>query len=121
MAIELNHTIVPSRDKEAGARFFARVFGLTYEGVHGHFAPVQVNEALTLDFDDRDDFESHHYAFHVNEDDFDSIFDRIKAEHIPYGSGPRSQEDMEINNRRGGRGVYFKDPDGHVLELLTQT
>ena len=121
MAIELNHTIVPSRDKEAGARFFARVFGLYYEGPAGHFAPVQVNDALTLDFDDRDEFEHHHYAFHVGDDDFDAIFDRVKAEGIAYGSGPRSLEDMEINTRRGGRGVYFRDLDGHVLELLTRT
>ncbi len=121
MAIELNHTIVPSRDKEAGARFFARVFGLTYEGVHGHFAPVHVNKSLTLDFDDRDEFEHHHYAFHVSEDEFDTIFTRIKAEEIPWGSGPRSLEDMDINHRKGGRGVYFRDPDGHVLELLTRT
>lgn len=120
MAIELNHTIVPSHDKEAGAGFFARVFGLTYAGVRGHFAPVQVNEALTLDFDDREDFEPHHYAFHVTEADFDAIFERIKGEEIAYGSGPRSLEDMDINHRLGGRGVYFRDPDGHVLELLTR-
>ncbi len=120
MAIELNHTIVPSKDKEAGARFFARIFGITYDGPTGHFAPVQVNEALTLDYDDREEFESHHYAFHVNDADFDAIFDRIKGEGIPYGSGPRSLEDMDINTRRGGRGCYFRDPDGHVLELLTR-
>ncbi len=120
MAIELNHTIVPSRDKEAGARFFARIFGLTYSGPHGHFAPVKVNAALTLDFDDREEFEHHHYAFRVSEADFDAIFDRIKAEGIPYGRGPRSSEDMDINHRNGGRGVYFQDLDGHLLELLTQ-
>ena len=120
MAIELNHTIVPSKDKEAGARFFARIFGLTYAGPAGHFAPVQVNEALTLDYDDRDEFEPHHYAFYVGDDDFDAIFDRIKGEGITYGSGPRSAEDMEINTRRGGRGCYFQDPDGHLLELMTR-
>jgi catechol 2,3-dioxygenase-like lactoylglutathione lyase family enzyme len=120
MAIELNHTIVPSKDKEAGARFFARIFGLTYAGPAGHFAPVQVNESLTLDYDDRDEFEPHHYAFYVGDDDFDAIFDRIKGEGITYGSGPRSAEDMEINTRRGGRGCYFQDPDGHLLELMTR-
>ena len=120
MAIELNHTIVPSRDKEAGARFFARIFGLSYAGTHGHFAPVQVNDTLTLDFDDREEFEHHHYAFHVSEADFDAIFGRIQGEGVTYGSGPRSLEDMQINTRRGGRGVYFRDLDGHVLELLTR-
>ena len=121
MPIELNHTIIPSHDKEAGARFFARIFGLEYQGPAGHFAPVQLNHALTLDFDNRDEFESHHYAFHVEDNDFDSIFGRIKGEGITYGSGPRSLEDMEINTRRGGRGFYFRDLDGHVLELLTRT
>ena len=119
MAIELNHTIVPSFDKEASARFFARVFGLSYAEPTGHFAPVQVNDALTLDFDDAASFDSHHLAFKVTEDEFDAIFSRIKAEDIPYGSGPRSLDDMQTNSRRGGRGVYFKDPNGHILELLT--
>jgi len=121
MAIMLNHTIVPAHDKEASARFFAQIFGLTYEGPVGHFAPVRVNETLTLDFDNRDQFERHHYAFHVDDAEFDKIFDHIKAANILYGSGPRSLEDGQINTRRGGRGVYFRDLDGHVLELLTRT
>jgi catechol 2,3-dioxygenase-like lactoylglutathione lyase family enzyme len=119
MAIVLNHTIVPARDKAASAEFFARIFGLDYRGPHSHFAPVQVNEGLTLDFDERERFEPHHYAFMVSEAEFDAIFDRVKAEGINYGSGPRSRTDREINHRRGGRGVYFDDPNGHVLEILT--
>jgi catechol 2,3-dioxygenase-like lactoylglutathione lyase family enzyme len=121
MAVILNHTIVPSHDKEAGARFFARIFGLKYEGAMGHFAPVRINETLTLDFDDRDKFESHHYAFHTTDEEFDAIFARVKEAKIPYGSGPRSLEDGQLNARRGGRGFYFRDPDGHVLELMTRT
>ena len=121
MAIMLNHTIVPAHDKEVSATFFARIFGLAYEGPVGHFAPVRVNDTLTLDFDNRDRFESHHYAFHVSDAEFDRIFDCIKAEDIPYGSGPRALDDMQINTRRGGQGVYFRDLDGHVLELLTRT
>jgi catechol 2,3-dioxygenase-like lactoylglutathione lyase family enzyme len=116
MAITLNHTIVPAHDKEASAKFFAHMFGLKYEGAMGHFAPVRINETLTLDLDH---FEMHHYAFQVSDAEFDAIFGRIKAAGIAYGSGPFSQEDMKINTRRGGRGVYFKDPNGHVLELLT--
>jgi len=119
MAIVLDHTIIPARDKEASARFFARIFGLKYEGRHSHFAPVQVNDTLTLDFDDDDHFESHHYAFKVSESEFDAIFARIKAEGIHYGSGPFALEDMRINRRHGGRGCYFRDPNGHVLEILT--
>lgn len=117
--IELNHTIVPAHDKEASARLFARLFGLAYEGTWGRFAPVRVNEALTLDFADANDFRSHHLAFKVSEAEFDAIFARIQAEGMAYGSGPRSLDDGQINHRGGGRGVYFKDPNGHVLELLT--
>ena len=121
MAITLDHTIVPSRDKTASAAFFARIFGLEPEAPMGHFAPVRVNDTLTLDFDNREQFESHHYAFHVSDQEFDAIFERVKAGGIPYGSQPFAVDDMEINTRRGGRGFYFKDPDGHVLELLTRS
>ena len=121
MAITLNHTIVPAHDKEASAKFFARIFGLTYEGSAGHFAPVQVNDTLTLDFDNSNQFESHHYAFHVSDQEFDAILIRVKAEDIPYGSGPRDLNNMQLNTHRGGRGFYFQDTDGHILELLTRT
>jgi catechol 2,3-dioxygenase-like lactoylglutathione lyase family enzyme len=120
MAIVLDHTIVPAHDKETSARFLARILGLRYEGAVSHFAPLKVNDTLTLDFDNDTDFESHHYAFKVDESEFDGIFARIKAEGIAYGSGPGSLEDMQINHRRGGRGFYFRDPNGHVLEVLTQ-
>ena len=119
VTIELDHTIVPSRDKEAAARFFSRIFGLSYNGLVSHFAPVRVNETLMLDFDEASDFEPHHYAFKVSEAEFDAIFGRIKADGVIYGSGPRSSEDMKINHRHGGRGLYFRDPDGHLLEILT--
>ena len=119
VTIELDHTIVPSRDKEAAARFFSRIFGLSYNGPVSHFAPVRVNENLTLDFDEASGFESHHYAFKVSEVEFDAIFGRIRADGVIHGSGPRSSEDMQINHRHGGRGVYFRDPDGHLLEILT--
>lgn len=118
-AITLNHTIVPAHDKTASAAFFARIFGLTPTPPTNHFAPVRVNETLTMDFDNADHFEHHHYAFHVSEEDFDAIFARVQGEGISYGSLPQSQDDMKINRRRGGRGVYFHDPNGHSLELLT--
>jgi catechol 2,3-dioxygenase-like lactoylglutathione lyase family enzyme len=120
MAIVLDHTIVPARDKEASARFFAEIFGLPYEGGSGHVAAVRVNESLTLDFDTRDSFESHHYAFYIGDEEFDAIFSRIKAAGRPYGSGPFSPEDGQINTRRGGRGFYFRDLDGHLLEVMTR-
>lgn len=121
MAITLDHTIVPARDKEVSAAFFAKIFGLKAEKPMGHFAPVRVGDTLTLDFDNREEFESHHYAFHVSEEEFDAIFGRVKAERIPYGGDPWARDNGQINHRRGGRGVYFDDPNGHVLELLTRT
>src|SRR5262245_14173518 len=119
MAIVLDHTIVPAHDKEASARFLARILGLRYEGPLSHFAPLRVNDTLTLDFDNDTKFESHHYAFKVDEAEFDGIFDRVRAEGIAYGRGPGSLADMKINHRRGGRGFYFRDPTAHVLQLLT--
>jgi catechol 2,3-dioxygenase-like lactoylglutathione lyase family enzyme len=120
MAIVLNNTIVPARDKAAAAEFFANIFGLHVAPPMGPFAPVRVNDGLTLDFQDRKSFEWHHYAFRVSEEEFDAIFERIRAAGIPYGSGPHSLDDGETNHRHGGRGLYFRDPSGHVLELLTR-
>ncbi len=121
MTIELNHTIVPAGNKVASAKFFAKLFGLSFdERAVGYFAPVRVNETLTLDFhDDLDQFEIHHYAFKVSEAEFDAIFSRVQAEGLPYGSEPQARENMTIYHRAGGRGVYFCDPNGHILELLT--
>ena len=85
MAITLNHTIVPAHDKDASAKFFADLFGLKYEGAVSRFAPVRINETLTLDFDNWDSFEMHHYAFHVSDAEFDAILGRIKEAGLPYG------------------------------------
>jgi catechol 2,3-dioxygenase-like lactoylglutathione lyase family enzyme len=119
MTIKLNHTIIPARDKEAAAGLFAQLFGLSFEGASGHFAPVRVNETLTLLFDDVDRFESHHYAFHVDDAEFDAILQRVNAAGLSFGSAPWSIDDGELNNWNGGRGFYFKDRDGHILELMT--
>jgi catechol 2,3-dioxygenase-like lactoylglutathione lyase family enzyme len=129
MAIRLDHTIVPAKDKVASAKFFAEIFGLKVTR-QGHFAEVQINETLTFAFADRSEewgeagfdpkvAQSHHYAFHVSDTDFDGIFSRVKANGIPYGSGPYSHTDGRINTRRGGRGFYFEDPNGHLLEVMT--
>ena len=120
MAFKIDHTIVPSHNKEEAAKFIGRMFGIKYTGANGHFAPLQVSDSITLDFDNRDTFESHHYAFRVNDEDFDATLARIQAENIVYGSLPTSQDDMQINTRRGGRGFYFRDRDGHSWELLTK-
>lgn len=121
MTIVLNHTIVPAHDKDASARFFAEVFGLPYEGGAGHFAPVHINDSLTFDFDDAASVETHHYAFHVSDQEFDAILDRVIMRDIPYGSDPWHTDNGQLNDWNGGRGFYFRDPNGHLLELLTRT
>jgi catechol 2,3-dioxygenase-like lactoylglutathione lyase family enzyme len=120
MTITLNHTIVPARDKESAARFFAETFGLRFEGSGGHFAPVRVNDTLTLDFADaKGTIASQHYAFHVCDAEFDAILQRVRDAGLAFGSGPWSLEDGKLNDWNGGRGFYYKDPDGHVIELMT--
>ncbi len=121
MTIELNHTIVPARNKEESARFYARMFGFEYAGPLGHFAPVKIrSQSLTLDFDTSESFEPGHYAFKVSEREFDAIFARILEAGLAYGSEPFDAENMQINHWNGGRGVYFRDPGGNLLELLTR-
>jgi catechol 2,3-dioxygenase-like lactoylglutathione lyase family enzyme len=119
MPIILDHTIVPAKDKLASARFFAEIFGLTVKPGDGYFAQAQVNDNLTFDFADEPEPQSHHYAFHISEPEFEAIYGRVKAKGIPYGSGPYNHTDGQIYTRRGGRGFYFEDPNGHLLEVMT--
>jgi catechol 2,3-dioxygenase-like lactoylglutathione lyase family enzyme len=120
MTIVLNHTIVPARNKREAARWFAETFGLPFdEAAVEHFAPVRVNDTLTLLFDNDRNFGTGHYAFHVSDAEFEAIFGRVKASGLKYGSAPGNFEDGKLNDWNGGRGVYFKSPDGHVLELMT--
>jgi catechol 2,3-dioxygenase-like lactoylglutathione lyase family enzyme len=78
-----------------------------------------VNDSLTLDFDEEPDPQSHHYAFHISDAEFDSILGRVKAKGLPYGSGPFNHSDGQTYTRRGGHGFYFEDPNGHLLEVMT--
>jgi len=129
MTIRLDHTLVPATDKLASAEFFADIFGLTVKPGPGHFAQVQVNESLTFDFADEPEawggpgfdprMKSQHYAFHVSEAEFEAIFGRVQAKGLPYGSGPFNHTDGQLYSRRGGRGFYFEDPHGHLLEVMT--
>ena len=81
---------------------------------------VKVNDRLTLDFDQDDSFEPHHYAFHVSDDGFDAIFQRVQQAGLAYGGYPWDAENRKLNDWNGGRGIYFRDPNGHLLELLTR-
>ena len=115
--MDLDHTIVSVKDKEASARFFARVMGLEYRGTSDSQGFVRVNDGLLLRFDERES-EHEHYAFHVSDAEFDAILARLTEEGAGYGSSPRNA-DMEWADRDGGRRAYFKDLDGHSIEILT--
>jgi catechol 2,3-dioxygenase-like lactoylglutathione lyase family enzyme len=120
MSVELNHTIVQSRDRRASAAFLAGVLGLRVGGEWGPFVPVEVSNGVTLDFMDADDIRPQHYAFLVGEDEFEAAYQRIKDAGVDYWADPHHQQPGRINHLYGGRGVYFEDPDGHNLEIITQ-
>lgn len=121
MTIHLDHTIVPSRSKVASAKRLAELLGVPWsDHALGPFAPVFVNEGLTLDFIDTDEeFPVYHFCFRVSEDEFDAILGRIQAAGIPYRSSVRGPVDMKINTDYGGRMIYWNEPDGHQWEMLT--
>lgn len=116
----LNHIIVPARDKQASARFLADILGVEPEAPWGHFVPVRTSNGVALDFVDSKDVRTQHYAFLVDDTEFDAGFAKIKDRGIPYYAGPDKSGPGEINRYWGGRGVYFEDPDGHLLELITK-
>ena len=117
MPIVLDHAIVPAHDKVASANWFADIFGLTFEKTQGHFAPVQVNDTLTLDFDNSGSFESHHYAFHVNDEEFDAIWGRVKAAGTPYGSGPYPRTTARSTTCLAGEAFTSRTPTATCWSL----
>ena len=119
MAVQLNHTIVAARDKRASAAFLADVLGLEEPTTYGPFAVVELANGVSLDFLDDPEIHPRHYAFLVSEDEFDEIFDRIRARGLDFWADPFQQQPGEINTHDGGRGVYWQDPDGHFLEIIT--
>ncbi|PKB64735.1 MAG: hypothetical protein BZY80_02170 [SAR202 cluster bacterium Io17-Chloro-G2] len=124
MATVLDHTIVPSINREESVEFYTRIFGFENLGEAGPFLAVRVNDTFNLDFRDSEDFRSIHYAFAMDAEEFEAAFARIKESGIPYGDGPRTQENMKGPGMTAGalgqgKAVYFKDPSGHVLEIKT--
>ena len=120
MTVELNHTIVHATDPEASARFLTDLLGLDPPEHTGHFWAVEVGNGVTLDYDVREaPITSQHYAFLVGEDVFDAAFARIRERGVAYDADPAGRRPGEVNTRDGGRGVYFDDPDGHRMEILT--
>ncbi|HEV8555540.1 MAG TPA: VOC family protein [Actinophytocola sp.] len=120
MAVQLNHTIVAARDRHVSAAFLAEILGLPAPKSWGPFVMVEVDNDITLDFMDADEVTSQHYAFLVSETEFDEIFGRIRERDLPYWADPFHQRAGEINTNDGGRGVYWEDPNGHNLEIITR-
>lgn len=121
MTIHLDHTIVPARDKVVAARRLAELLGVAWAPSSlGPFAPVFVNDGLTLDFiETNEDFPVYHFCFRVSEEEFDRILARIQAAGIAYRSTVRGPQDMRINTDYGGRMIYWNEPEGHQWEMLT--
>jgi catechol 2,3-dioxygenase-like lactoylglutathione lyase family enzyme len=123
MTVNLNHTIVAAHDKKISAAFLADILGLAKPAPFGHFLVVGTGNGVSLDFADTDTDEQirpQHYAFLVSEPEFDEIFGRIRERGISFWADPGRRRPGEINHNDGGRGVYFPDPSGHYLEILTR-
>jgi catechol 2,3-dioxygenase-like lactoylglutathione lyase family enzyme len=121
MAVQLDHFLVPTRDRIASAKFLAELLGVPWaESGVGPFSPVYVNDGLTLDFDEAEgDFPVQHYCFRVTQPEFDSILGRIKAAGISFRSLPHGPDDSRVNHDFGGSMVYWSKPEGHIWEMLT--
>jgi catechol 2,3-dioxygenase-like lactoylglutathione lyase family enzyme len=121
MSVELNHHIVRVRDKEEAARFFAETLGLPPATRYGPFLELKTANGVSLDFaDDHGEPVPAHYAFLVSETEFDEIFGRIKERGLGYWSDPGHRRPNAINTNDGGRGVYWDDPNGNILEIITR-
>ena len=123
MAVQLDHLMVPARDKVASAKLLGELLGVPWSdhGV-GPFAPVFVNDGFTIDFDRWEEpFPRIHYCFRVSEAEFDAILGRLKSRGIPFRSDVQGPVDMQVNTRHGGRLVYWSEPDGHYWEMLTES
>ncbi|MFI1828644.1 VOC family protein [Streptomyces sp. NPDC020412] len=121
MSVELNHTIVHARDNRESSQFFADLLGLEITAEWGPFIAVDLSNGVTLDFATipADHITMQHYAFLVSEEEFDAAYARISERGIEHYADPHKQQPGAINHNDGGRGVYFMDPAGHVMELIT--
>jgi catechol 2,3-dioxygenase-like lactoylglutathione lyase family enzyme len=121
MNVQLNHTIVSCRDQQRSAAFLTGILGLSPATRLGRFLVVEADNGVSLDFAETSgEIASQHYAFLVGEEEFDAALGRIRAQDLPYWADPGQTQHGEINHRDRGRGLYFEDPDGHLLELITR-
>ena len=120
MSIKLNHTIVRAHDKHESANFLVDILGLEQPTTYGPFVVVQVDNEVSLDYaDDQGKPHPQHYAFIVSDEEFDKILQRIVGRGLPYWADPFHRQEGEINTNDGGRGLYWDDPNGHNLEIIT--
>ena len=121
MPVQLNHTIVNVRDKQEAASFVAEILGVGPPVPFGPFLVVDLDNDVSLDFaDDHGPVRPQHYAFLVTEADFDQVFGRIRERGLEYWADPAKRRPGEHNTNDGGRGVYWEDPNGHFLEIITR-
>ena len=121
MAIQFNHTILSAQDSEASAAFLAEMLGLPAPARWGPFMVVKTDNGTNLDYMDVDgEIARQHYAFLVADSDFDDIFKRIRERKLSYWADPGQTQAGQINHHDGGRGLYFEDPNGHLLEIITR-
>jgi catechol 2,3-dioxygenase-like lactoylglutathione lyase family enzyme len=121
MAVVFNHTIVWSRDARGSAQFLAEVLGLPAPRKFYHFEVVTTANGVNLDFADKEgEIRMQHYAFLVSEPEFGAIFNRITQRGLDYWADAARSQPREINHHDGGRGIYFQDPSGHLLEIITR-
>ena len=121
MTVELNHTIVWCSDKARSAAFLAEMFGRPAPVPFHHFLVVDVDNRVSIDFMEKSGAVApQHYAFLVSEAEFDAIHGRITEKGLDHWADPARTMPGTINHHDGGRGVYFPDPDGHLLEAITR-
>jgi catechol 2,3-dioxygenase-like lactoylglutathione lyase family enzyme len=119
MTVQLNHTIVPARDKHASAGFIADILGLTVGEETPPFVPVRLSNGVTLDYQTRTDVVPQHYAFLLDDESWDAAYERLLDRGVQTWGDPDHRDPGGVNTRWGGRGVYFPDPDGHNMEIMT--
>ncbi len=121
MSVELNHTIIWCSDKARSAAFMTDILGLPPARTFLHFLVVDLANNVSVDFYQKDGAVApQHYAFLVSEDEFDAAMNRIGERDVQYWADPARSKPGEINHHYGGRGAYFADPDGHLLEIITR-
>jgi catechol 2,3-dioxygenase-like lactoylglutathione lyase family enzyme len=120
MSVQLNHIIVPAKEKWTSARFLAAILNLEVGSQWGPFVPLRTSNGVTIDFVDAMDFEPHHCAFLVTEEEFEAALARMRERAVTFYADFMRKKVGELNHLYGGRGVYFDDPAGHLFELITQ-